>query len=227
MATGITAVEDTEMTVLKDVFTTEGDAVETHFQQVTFRCGTVNETAAESMRTALTLPEGSPRVKTALLGFVRPIPVQYQRQKDKLAVDGVLDMTVIYQTDNSDAPVAVRQEETFHTVFSTQALPEDDLTLTAEQAEPSAVTGDRVEMKYILRLNAEGVRKREAEILVDAAAVSAQEPEKGIILYFLQPGETVWDMAKRYRIAIDEISRLNPGLTADPAPGTPVMAYKR
>ena len=227
LATEITAVEDTEMTALKDVFTTDGDAVDTHFQRVVFRSGTVNETAAESMRTAVTLPEGSPRVKTALLSFVRPIPIQFQRQKDKLAVDGVLDLTVIYQTDDSDVPVSVRQEETFHTVFSTQALPEDDLTLTAEQVEPSAVTGDRVELKYILRLNADGVRKSEADILVDAAASPAPEMEKGIVLYFLQPGETVWDMAKRYRVSLEEINRLNPGLTADPAPGTPVMAYQR
>ena len=227
LATEITAVEDTEMTVLKDVFTTEGDAVETRFQQVTFRSGTVNETAAESMRTPLTLPDGSPRMKTALLGFVRPIPVQFQRQKDKLAVDGVLDMTVIYQADDGGAPVAVRQEEAFHTVFSTQALPEDDLTLTAEQVEPAAVTGDRAELKYILRLSADGVRKNEARILVDAAPQPAEEPEKGVILYFLQPGETVWDMAKRYRTSLEDVQRLNPGLTADPAPGTPVMAYKR
>ena len=227
LATGLTAVEDTEMRLLKDVFTTEGDALEPHTQRVVYRSGTVNETAAESMRTALTLPEGSARVKTALLGFIRPIPLQFQRQKDKLNVDGVLDITVIYQTDENEAPVAVRQEETFHTAFSTQAAPEDELTLTAEQIEPSAVTGDRVELKYILRLNAEGVRKEEAEILVDANAAEAPEIGQGIILYYLQPGEIPWDVAKRYRIPLEEISRLNPHLAADPAPGTPVLAYRR
>jgi hypothetical protein len=227
LTTEMTAVEDSAMTVLRDVFTTEGDALVTSAQRVVFRDGTVNETTAESGRAVLTLPEGSPRMKTALLGFVRPIPVQFQRQKDKLAVDGVLDMTVIYQADDSGAPVAVRQEEAFHTVFSTQALPEDDLTLTAEQVEPAAVTGDRAELKYILRLNAEGVRKNEAQILVDAASLPAEEMEKGVILYFLQPGETLWDMAKRYRVSLDAVRRLNPGLTADPAPGTPVMAYKK
>ena len=227
LATEMTAVEDSQMTVLKDIFTTEGDALETQSQRVVLRDGTVNETAAESGRTVITLPEGSPRVKTALLGFARPVLVEARRQKDKLAADGILDITVIYQTDDSDVPVSVQTEEPFHTVFSTDALPEDHLTLTAAQVEPSAVTGDRVELKYILRLVADGVRKRGADVLVDAHPVQAQELGKGIYLYYLQPGESAWDVAKRYRITLEELSRLNPSLGETPQPGTPVLAYKR
>ncbi|MBQ7655705.1 MAG: LysM peptidoglycan-binding domain-containing protein [Clostridia bacterium] len=227
LVTAIRAVEDQEMNALRDAFTTDGDALELQSRQVIFRSGTVNETAAESGRTVMTLPEGSPRVKTPLLAFVRPVLAGAERQKDKLAVDGVLDMTLIYQTDDSDVPVSVRQEDAFHAVFATQAQPDDDLTLTAVQVEPSAVTGDRVELKYILRLHADGVRTGEAALVADAANAPAQEIGKGIILYYLQPGETIWDLAKRYRVPLDDITRLNPDLPESPAAGTPVMAYKR
>ncbi len=227
LVTAIRAVEDQEMSVLRDAFTTGGDALELQPRQVVFRSSTVNETAAESGRTVMALPEGSPRVKTPLLAFLRPILVSVEKQKDKLAADGVLDMTLIYQTDDSEVPVSVRQEEAFHTVFSTEALPGDDLTLTAAQVEPSAVTGDRVELKYILRLHADGVRKGEAALIADAAAVTAPEIGKGIVLYYLQPGETVWDLAKRYRVPLEDITRLNPNLSDHPAAGTPVIAYKR
>ena len=227
LTTEMTAVEDSSLTVLKDVFTTEGDFLETHAQQVVFRSGTVNETAAESGRTVLTLPEGSPRMKTALLAFVRPVSVEAQRQKDKLAVDGILDITLIYQTDDSPVPVSVRQEEPFHILFDTRALPEDHLSLSASQVDPSVVTGDRAELKYILRLNADGVRKQEAQVLVDAQPVPAQETFRGITLYYLQPGETLWDAAKRCRLPLEEINRLNPSMPDSPRAGTPVLAYKR
>ena len=227
LTTEMTAVEDSTMPVLRDVFTTEGDALETHAQQIVFRDGTVNESAAESGRTLLTLPEGSPRMKTALLAFVRPVLVEASRQKDKLAADGILDITLIYQTDDSAVPVSVRQEEPFHILFDTQAMPEDHLSLTASQVDPSAVTGDRAELKYILRLNADGVRKHEAQVLVDIQEVPAQETFRGITLYYLQPGETLWDAAKRCRLPVDEIKRLNPSLESDPRVGTPVLAYKR
>ena len=227
LTTEMTAVEDSSMTILSDVFTTEGDALETHTQQVVFRNGTVNETAAESGRTVLTLPEGSPRMKTALLAFVRPVLVEARRQKDKLAADGILDITLIYQADGGAAPFSVRQEEPFHVLFDTQAQPEDHLSLTVSQVDPSAVTGDRAELKYILRLNADGVRKQEAQVLVDVQAQPAQETFRGITLYYLQPEETLWDAAKHCRLSMEEIRRLNPSLEAEPHAGTPVLAYKR
>ncbi len=227
LLTVMTAVESREMTVLRDVYTTEGDAVETQSQTVTYRSGTVNETAAESGKTVLSLAEGAPRMKTALLGFVRPVLVSAQRQKDKLAVDGIADATVLYLTDDSPVPEAVRQEEPFHAVFSTDALPEDHLTLTASQVEPSLITGDRVELKYILRLQADGARQRKAQVITDAVAVEAGPREPGIVLSFLQPGETLWDLAKRYRVPVGDMTRLNPQLPDHPAAGTAVVAYLR
>ena len=228
LVTTLRAVEDREIEALRDAFTTAGDALELQTRQVVFRSGTVNETAAESGRALVVLPEGSPRVKTPLLAFARPVLASAERLKDnRLAADGVLDVTLIYLTDDSDVPVSVRQEETFHTVFSTQALPDDALTLTAAQVEPSAVTGDRVELKYILRLHADGVRKGEAALVVDAASAPAAETGRGIVLYYLQPGETVWDLAKRCRVPLGDITRLNPALPDAPAAGTPVIAYKR
>lgn len=227
LSTELTAVEDAKMSVLKDVFTTQGDAIEPRAQRVVFRTGTVNEQAAESGKTVLLLPEGSPRVKTALLAFARPMIVKTEKQNGKLAVEGILETTLIYQTDDSPAPLSIEQEEPFRTVFSTQAEPGDNLSLTAAQVEASAITGDRVELKYILRLSAEGVRKSGAEVIVDAAAVEAPPAEKGIALYFLQPGESLWDIAKRYRVPLGEISAMNPQLPESPAPGTPVITYRR
>ena len=225
--TELSAVEDAEMTVLRDVFTTAGDAVETRVQRVVFRSGTVNETAAESGKTVMSLPEGSPRVKTALLGFVRPIIVQAERQRGRLVVEGILDAAVIYQTDDDDVPVAVQQEEPFRAVFSLDTAPEDALSLTAGQVEVNAVTGDRVEFKYILRLSVEGVRKDAADVIVDAAMAESAEAPRGIMLYYVQPGEDVWDIAKRYRVSLEELRQLNPGLGDTAAVGTPVIAYKR
>ena len=192
-----------------------------------FRSGAVQETAAESGKTVLQLPEGSPRVKTALLGFVRPVIAQAQRQNGRLTVEGVLDTAVIYLTDDSDAPVSVRQEEPFRAVFSVDALPEDHLSLAAAQVEASAVTGDRVELKYILRLSVEGARKDAAEVIVDAAAAEERDTPRGIMLYYVQPGEELWDIARRYRVAPEELRRINPGVGETVATGTPVVVMKR
>ena len=223
--TEITAVEDGSLEALGDVFTTSGDAIETRSQQVIYRSGMINEQTAESGKMTVLLPEGSPRVKTALLGFIRPVMIRAEKQNGKLAVEGILETSLIYATDDSAVPISIRQEEPFRAAFSTQAEPEDMLSLSAIHVEPSAITGDRVEMKYILQLQAEGVRKAAADIIVDGAAVQAEDMEKGITLCFLQPDETLWDIAKRYRISLAELKRINPKVQE--AAGVPVIAYRK
>ena len=49
--------------------------------------------------------------------------------------------------------------------------------------------------------------------------------EKGLTLCFLQQGETLWDIAKRYRVPLEELHRINPDYQEQP--GMPVIAYKR
>lgn len=229
LATAISAVENKEITVLKDVFTTQGDAVQAVTEMIPYRRDTVHAQAAESGRAVITLPEGSPRVKTALLGFIRPILVEARRQRDQLTVEGILETALIYRTDDSDAPVAVEQEQPFRVSFSTDALPEDHLTLTAVQVEPSAITGDRVELKYILCLQARGLRCGQAPVVTEVNGLPPEEGrvEPGVILYFLQPGEDMWAVAKRYRIPLQEMQKMNPSVGSDAPSGTPVIAYKR
>ena len=89
------------------------------------------------------------------------------------------------------------------------------------------LTGDRVELKYILRLRAEGVRKAGADVIVEAEETAAPPEKRGVALYFLQPGESLWEVAKRYRVAPSALETLNPGLSEDAPAGTPVITYKR
>lgn len=228
LQSAVSAVETQEMTVLRDLFTTEGPNIETASQRVLLRSGAVNGQAAESGRTVMILPEGSPRVKTALLGFLRPVLVKAEKQNGHLTADGILSAALIYLTDDSGVPVSVTQELPFHTVFSLDADPEEDaLTLTAAQVEPTPITGDRVEFKYILHLAAEGVRKEETQLITDAAWTEAAPSRPGIALCFVQPGESLWDIAKRYRVSVEEIREMNPNLSDSLTPGVPVITYKR
>ncbi len=224
--TEITAVESRELTALKDVFTLSGPDVDKRSQHVFYRTDTVNEQAAESGKTVIMLPEGSPRIKQMLLSFARPILVRAEKQNGKLITEGILEASLVYLTDDSEIPVSIAQEEPFRAVFSTQADENDHLMLAASQVEASAITGDRAEMKYILRLTAEGVRKGEADVITDAAETEAQERPRGISLYFLQKGESAWDIARRYRIPVEEIGEMNPDFS-DAVPGTPVIIYKK
>lgn len=225
--TEITAVENTETEVIRDAFTTQGETLDLTRQHVVFRSGTVNEETAESGKITLLLPEGSPRVKTVLLGFARPVFMKAAQKGGKLQVDGMMETTLLYMTDDTDIPQAVSQEEPFRALFATDAPADAALQLAVSQVEPAILTGDRVELKYILHLHAHGVTKGQGDVAVNAALGETKPIEKGVALYFVQPGDTLWDIARHYRMAVSDICQMNPDIKKDPAPGTPVITYRR
>ncbi len=49
-------------------------------------------------------------------------------------------------------------------------------------------------------------------VAADIQTEPAEEAEPGILMYFSQPGESLWDIAKRYRVSCDSLKRMNPDL---------------
>ncbi len=227
LLTQLSAVETAETEVLRDAFTTQGETLDLNRQHVIFRTGTINEQTAESGKTTLVLPEGSARVKTALLGFLRPVLMQAEQKNGKLTAEGVMEATLLYMTDDSDVPISVTMEEPFRMVFATDAPADAALDISITQVDANAVTGDRVEMKYIMHLHASGVTKAQADVTVNAEAAAAQPIEKGVALYFVQPGDSLWNIARHYRMDPKAITAMNPELTGPMAPGTPVITYRK
>ena len=107
------------------------------------------------------------------------------------------------------------------------AAPEDILLLTAANVEATPVTSDRVELRYILHAQAEGIRTEQISLVTEANAVPAAAATEDIVLYFAQPGEAAWDIARRYRIPERELRALNPELTGEPQAGQGLVVWRR
>ncbi len=215
------------ITVLSDAYTTRGDDLLLATRDVRCRVEDSRMQAAESGKAMLMLPEGAPAVRSVLAGFASPVMTGREQHGGRLTVEGMLEVTLLYMTDDSAAPVTVFQEEPFRMTFAAQAADADDVTLTVGDVDVSAITSDRVELRYILHLAVSGHRTEELRLVTDAQPVSAPEPEGSIVLYFAQPGETLWDIARRYRVPVKDIRSLNPELTGEPKTGQGVVVWNR
>lgn len=215
------------VTVLSDAYTTEGDDLNLATRDVTCRVDDNSAQAAESGKVMLMLPEGSPAVRSVLCGFASPVMTGREQLGGRLTVEGMLEITLLYMTDDSDAPVTVFQEEPFKLTFAAQADENDFLTLSVDDIDVTAITSDRVEMKYIMHLAVSGVRAETVRLVTDAQSVAAGAPDGSIVLYFTQPGETLWDIARRYRVPVSGIRELNPDLTGEPKTGQGVVVWHR
>lgn len=215
------------MTLLDDAYTTAGDDLRLTAREVHCRVADSMAQAAESGKTMLMLPEGTPPVRSVLCAFASPVLTGWEQTGGRLTAEGMLEITLLYMTDDSDEPVRVQQEEPFRLTFAAQAGEQDHLILTCGDVEASAITSDRVEMRYIMHLDISGVREDTARLVTDALPVATGAPEGSIVLYFTQPGETLWDIAKRYRVPAKEIRELNPEVAEELQPGQGVVVWHR
>ena len=215
------------VTLLDDAYTTKGDDLRLTSTDVIYRVEDSNAQAAESGKVMLMLPEGSPAVRGVLCGFASPVMTGREQIGGRLTVEGMLEVTLLYMTDDSDVPVTVFQEEPFRLTFAAQAGEDDFVTLNCGDIDVSAITSDRVEMKYIMHLNVSGVKTQSARVVNDALPVSVDAPTGSIVLYFTQPGETLWDIARRYRVPAQGIKDLNPELGDEPKVGQGVVVWHR
>lgn len=226
---GLSAWSDREenVTLLADAYTTAGDDVRLERTPAAIRTGDHRMHAAESGKAALLLPEGARPVRTVLAAFTTPVMTNFTQQGSRLITEGVLETTLLYMSDGGDAPVSARMEAPFRTSFAASAASEDIVSLTAASVEAVPVTSDRVELRYILHAEIDGVQAEQVSLVTGAAAVPAAAATEDIVLYFTQPGEGTWDIARRYRIPVSELRTLNPELSGEPKAGQGVVVWRR
>lgn len=226
---GLTAFADKEenVAVLRDAYTTSGDDLRLEHASVPVRVGDNRMHAAESVKLPLLLPDHAPKLRTALAAFATPVMTAADMQGQRLMTEGVLEANLIYLPDSGDTPVSVRLETPFRTSFAAAADREDLITLTASDVEAVPVTSDRIELRCVLHLAVDGVQTETADLVTRAASVPAEAPVEDMVLYFVQPGETAWDIARRYRVPENSLRTLNPELTGEPKTGQGVLVWRR
>lgn len=210
--THVKAVEEERYAVLKDAYPVSEQIFTSSSQQVNYTQEFIEEEIAESGRLTVNLSANAPRIRQALLTFLNPILVRKRKTGSKLLTDGTMQIFVIYLTDSDDIPVTAEVELPFSAAFSSKAVPDDHISLSVSEASVQSITSERMEIKYLLHMHAEGEHNYSAATLtsIEAAANSSLEQKhNGIILRYVQQNETLWDIGKQFRIPTEIIQNEN------------------
>ncbi len=200
---------------LRDAYTTQGELLLPVAQPTRRAVGYQAVRTAESGKLTLLLDGDQPPARTPIKAVLRPVLLSAEKQNGKLLVDGMMETTLLYMTDDSDAPVSLSTEEPFSMAFACELGDPEAVRLTPTNVEVSGVTSDRVEIKYILHLAASDVLLADEPIVTDLRRAPAEEAAPGVVLCFAQERETLWELAKRYRVTPESVLRMNPSLSAD------------
>lgn len=141
-------------------------------------------------------------------------------KENGLHIEGVLEVSLLYLTDDDTEPVGASVEMVpFHCVAEADGISQDSvyqLNLGLEQMTAVMLGGDSVEVKAVISADLL-VLQPVCEQVISGVRVEPLDVKKlqempGIVGYIVQPGDSLWKIAKKFHTTVDNIMELN-GLT--------------
>jgi len=203
------ASKQTEIEVIEDCYCPGYDT------QLQFCEDEVDEIVASpscqnTLREVVAIDKALPQIAGVYNVITKTVVSTTRIEGGKLEIEGKIDAYILYLTDHEQMPVySYKKEIPFR--YLLDAPESEDGLVCAVRAEVEHTSyhlnvANEVELRCILSLSADIIRKRKLSLLCEAEILPIScEDKKGIVIYFVQPGDSVWSIAKRYRVPMTEI----------------------
>lgn len=224
--TTVEAVSTDSLTLLEDAYTTTGDTLALTRETVSFRTGDHAAAMDESAKVMLLLPDDRP-MRQVLAAFAAPEVTAVQQSGSRMVTEGMLHVTLVGISREDGSLISAAVDTPFRQAFGTTWHEDDAVLLEAADTEARMVSADRAELRCTLHLQQSGTETAEARLVTAAAQQPAEAPSGSIVLYFVQPGDTLWSIARHYRVSEASIRSINPELNDEVRAGQGVVVWRR
>ncbi len=137
--------------------------------------------------------------------------------EDSVQIDGVLEVTILYLTSDDRAPVQAATEQVpFHCQAEARGVSPDSvyqLSPGVEQLGAVMLGGDMVELKGVITLELLVLEQAEVAVItgIQSGPMDMQKLQQmpGIVGYIVQPGDTLWEIAKKFHTTAETVMAAN------------------
>lgn len=193
------------VSALKDVYTTEGSALDVVRGNIDI-CSAIDRVQfSESVRGTVLLGENAPGVGTVVAVRVRPEIADRRNENGKGRIEGILEATILYMPGGSDLPASTRAELPFSIDVPSELSDESWIALDVSSAEANALMSDRLEMKTMLNVCCETRRRSQVTVVQDVSEGETIQRRSGIVILWPDEGESAWEIGKRYALPVAQI----------------------
>lgn len=184
------------------------------------------------LKESISFPEGVPKARRILYVEVRPAITDDRTEEGRVIVEGIFTAQVYYQTNDPTLPVGSFQEDFpfRHTmeIDGVQADMDCESEAVVENVSYTLLAQDEAELKIPILCRTSVFQTIEKDVIISAEEVEeVMGREAGIYIYYVQPDDTLWAIAKKYNTTISGILKYN-ALEGDVlTPGTRLLIYKK
>ncbi len=168
--------------------------------------------AQNTLREVIAVDNKLPQISGVYNVITKTVITKAAADNGRIAAEGRIEAYILYLTDNAQSPVySIRKEIPFsYLLDAPEVKPGMECRIRAEveHTSYSLNVANEVELRCMLVISAEAVEKRTVRLITDCA-VEPMENKKGIVIYFIQSGDTMWNIAKRYCVSVEDILQYN------------------
>ncbi len=211
LAASVLAEKPTKSAYIKDIYATSDKDITLQSERVTIKSGTTQVRSQSDVRLTLDCPQNEAPISAVLACFVRPSDYQVLGD-DLLEATGLLEAVLLYMPKEGILPRALHQTLPFTAHFDARPLANGAYDLKVMHVDTTQTASDKVEMKVTLALDGQGdvLETLTLPVSWEETDAPAARPT-GVSVYYVRPGDTIWQVAKTYRTPVQEIRARNPG----------------
>lgn len=169
------------------------------------------------IKDTIALDENSPDISEIFNVLGRPSIVGYRINEGKIDIDGVLGSNVLYLANSPENPVSCQEKEICfsHAIEKPGIMPgmSCEFDAAVDSCNYSLISSKEVEIRYVLSIASKVYCTTPIQILqkINEQPIEMRDDEDrpNIILYFVQKGDTLWNIAKKYRTTMEKIKKAN------------------
>lgn len=155
--------------------------------------------------------------------------------EDGILVQGVVQVRILYIISNDEMPFYSMESSIpfSHTIEAPGISEECAFYLRSglEQLSTTMADSNEIEAKAVVNLNAMVLRREQTEIIraVEERELDMEKFQSmpGIVCYIVQPGDTLWDIAKEFYTTSEEIRGMNQLGEGEPKSGDRLLVVKK
>lgn len=170
-----------------------------------------------SIKDIVSIPGGGPLLEKIYWIDGRASISEVNIQNKKASIDGIIDASITYISENVDDPVvSYKHQIPFHNEIDLKTNDESINVVVIPELDKfyyDNVNSKGFELKNILTLNVIAKKDCTYEIISEIDEVPLEDSFKtsqpSMIVYYVQHGDTLWSIAKKYFTTIMQLQRVN------------------
>ena len=194
-------------------------------------CEFENILSNEKLNGSITIQENDAFIDEVLGNCCSSVVVANSVVEDnKLSVEGVATITVLYLNKETNSVYSVEVEMPFRTSINIDLKDgvNTPVKLTLTNIQSRARRGKEIEVSANLEVYSDVYFECENAVITNAVEEDEiPENECAMSFYFVKDGDALWEIAKELRTSVDMLLAQNPGLDTNLKAGSKVVVYRQ